>query len=217
VLLADPEFRRRGLTKRFNAVLIRDGEPQGYALYRIKSEWSAAGPANTVQVVEFMAPDADAAQQLWRYVFGIDLMSTIRLRLGPADQPLLLMVAEPRRIQLRISDGMWMRIVDVPQALAARGYSSDGTIVFEVADSFMPGVAGRYRLTVSGGEGRAERTTDAPDLQLEIQDLGAVYLGGFTFANLGRAGRTVECAPGARERADALFASNVSPWCPEVF
>ena len=56
-----------------------------------------------------------------------------------------------------------------------------------------------------------QKTTDPADLQLEIQDLGAVYLGGFTFASLGRADRAVECTPGARDRADALFATTVVP------
>jgi predicted acetyltransferase len=110
-----------------------------------------------------------------------------------------------------------VRIVDVPKALGARGYVADGSIVLEVTDEFMPDVAGRWRLTVKSGTGTAEATTDPADLQLEIQDLAAVYLGGFTFASLGRADRTVECSPGARDRADALFATTVVPWCPEVF
>jgi predicted acetyltransferase len=217
VVLSDAEFRRRGAGKRFNAVLTRDGEDVGYVLYRIKSEWLNTGPANTLIVLELLGVDADAIGQLWRYVFGVDLMSMIRSRLGPPDHPLLLMVAEPRRLQLRVGDALWVRIVDVPKALEARGYSADGSIVLEVSDEFMPDVAGRWRLTVSDGNARAENTTDPADMQLEIQDLGAVYLGGFTFASLGQAGRTVECSPGARDRADALFATTVVPWCPEVF
>ena len=217
VVLSDAEFRRRGAGKRFNAVLTRDGEDVGYALYRIKSEWLNTGPANTLIVLELLGIDADAVAQLWRYVFGVDLMSTIRSRLGPPDHPLLLMVAEPRRLQLRVGDALWVRIVDVPKALETRGYAADGSVVLDVTDDFMPEVAGRWRLTVSDGKARAESTTDPADLQLEIQDLGAVYLGGFTFASLGRAVRTVECTPGAHDRADALFATTVVPWCPEVF
>ena len=40
----------------------------------------------------------------------------------------------------------------------------------------MPEVGGRFRLTVSGGEGRVEQTEDAADVQLTIADLGAVYM-----------------------------------------
>ena len=156
VVLSDAEFRRRGAGKQFNAVLTRDGEDVGYALYRIKSEWLNTGPANTLIVLELLGIDADAVAQLWRYVFGVDLISTIRSRLGPPDHPLLLMVAEPRRLQLRVGDALWVRIVDVPKALETRGYAADGSVVLDVTDDFMPEVAGRWRLTVSDGKARAE-------------------------------------------------------------
>lgn len=218
VLLSDAEFRRRGAGQRYNAILVREGEEVGYVLYRIKSEWLDTGSANTLIVVELMGTDAAAVQQLWRYVFGVDLVARIRSRLGPVDHPLLLMVAEPRRLQLRVGDGMWLRIVDVPGALGARGYSADGSLVLEVADSFMPEVAGRWRLNVTDGRASVAATTDAPDIQLDITDLGAVFMGGFKFASLGRAGRTVEDSPGARATADAMFAVTDAPaWCPEVF
>jgi predicted acetyltransferase len=217
MVFSDAPFRRRGASKRFNAILVRDGQEVGYVLYRVKSEWLETGPANTLIVVELMGIDADAIAQLWRYVFGVDLMSRIRWRHGPVDNPLLLMVAEPRRLQLRVGDALWVRIVDVPRALEGRGYAADGSIVLEVTDEFMPDVGGRWRLNIKDSNARAESTTDPADLQLEIQDLGAVYMGGFTFASLGRAGRTVECTPAARDRADALFATTVVPWCPEVF
>lgn len=217
VLLSDAEFRRRGAGARYNAILTRDGQDVGYVLYRIKSEWLDTGPSNVVIVLELIGSDAQAVQELWRYIFGVDLTTRIRSRIGPADHPLLLMVAEPRRLQLRVGDGMWLRIVDVAAALAARGYAADGTIVLEVTDEFMPEVAGRWRLTVGAGRGSAEATTDPADLQLEIQDLAAVYMGGFRFASLGRAGRTVQLTPDAHARADALFATAGTPWCPEVF
>ena len=217
VVQSDLEFRRHGMSKRYTAVLLRDEQPVGYALYRIKNDWLPTGPANTLHISELIGLDAAAVQELWRYAFGVDLMHNIRYRLGPADHPLLLMMAEPRRVQLRATDGVWMRVVDVKGALEVRGYAADDSLVLEVSDSFMPEVAGRWRLTTSGGRGSAEPTTDAADIQLDITDLGAVYMGGFRFASLGRAARTVECTEGARARADEMFASTEAPWCPEVF
>jgi predicted acetyltransferase len=217
VLLRDPEHRRRGATKRSYAMHMRDGQAVGYAMYRVKADWVPTGPQNALIVNELMPQDPAAAEQLWRFLFGVDLMSNIQCRLGPADHPLLLMVAEPRRLQLRVSDGLWVRIVDVPAALRARSYAADGSLVIDVQDEFIPDAAGRWRVTSSGGEAQVQRTTDAPDLQLDVADLAAVYLGGFTFASLGRAGRTNECVPDAREMADAMFASTAAPWCPEVF
>ena len=50
-----------------------------------------------------------------------------------------------------------------------------------------------------------------------VQWLGAVYLGGVTFAQLWQAGRAVERRPGGVHRADALFRTERAPWCPERF
>ena len=217
VLLSDPEFRRHGASKRFNVVHRRDGRPVGYLLYRIRDDWQPTGPANRLVILEMLGVDPEAVRQLWRYAFGVDLMGSIFARIGPADHPLMLLAAEPRRLQFRIGDGMWARIVDVPAALSGRGYSADGSLVLDVADSFMPDVAGRWRLTVEGGTGRVQATTDSADIKMEIADLAAVYMGGIKFTSLGRAGRTEELSAGARMRADAMFASAVPAWCPEVF
>jgi hypothetical protein len=50
-----------------------------------------------------------------------------------------------------------------------------------------------------------------------VEALGSVYLGGFTFADLVRAGRVHEAREGAVACADALFRTDRKPWCPEIF
>jgi predicted acetyltransferase len=127
------------------------------------------------------------------------------------------MLAEPRRLQLRLGDGIWLRIVDVPAALTARSYAADGEMVLDIGDEFLPEAAGRWRLKVSGGEATVEATADAADLALDTTDLAAAYLGTFSFAELGRAGRTEELTRGARLRADAVFRTDVLPWCSTPF
>jgi predicted acetyltransferase len=131
----------------------------------------------------------------------------------PLDHPLFLLLAEPRRMQFRINDGQWVRVVDVEGALRARTYAADREVVLEVVDEFLPENAGRYRVTGSGCE-----RTDAPaDLRLDVAALGSVYLGGFGFLDLQRASRVLELTEGAVADAEALFAHGVEPWCPEIF
>jgi predicted acetyltransferase len=109
-----------------------------------------------------------------------------------------------------VADGLWIRPVDVGAALAARSYAADGDLVLEVVDEFCPWNDGRYALDGS-------RTTAGPDLRLQADALGCVYLGAFTFADLARAGRVEEVKEGAIARADALFRTDGKPWCPEIF
>jgi predicted acetyltransferase len=56
-----------------------------------------------------------------------------------------------------------------------------------------------------------------PDLRCDVTALGSAYLGGFTFAELARAGRVEELQRGAAARTDAMFRSDRAPWCPEIF
>jgi predicted acetyltransferase len=215
--LADIEAHRRGAGPQYRAMYERDGKPAGYVRYRIKSEWNDLGPSSTLMVNELIGVDPAAEQQLWRYVIGVDLIGVIKHAWAQPDPPLLLMLAEPRRLALKVTDGFWLRIVDVAAALQQRGYASDDTLVIEVSDEFLPDAAGRWRLTAKGGAATVEPTADPADLALDTTDLAAAYLGAVSFGQLARAGRTVELTPGARARADALFATSVAPWCATPF
>ena len=66
-------------------------------------------------------------------------------------------------------------------------------------------------------DGVARRSRRRPDVRLDVQALASAYLGGFTFAELARAGRVEEVARGGIARADALYRVDAKPWCPEIF
>jgi predicted acetyltransferase len=66
-------------------------------------------------------------------------------------------------------------------------------------------------------DGIARRSRRRPDVRLDVQELGSVYLGGFSFTELARAERVEEAARGGLARADDLFRTDDAPWCPEIF
>lgn len=216
-ILADPEHWRQGFSRKFYLLHERDGQPTGYATYRIKSDWGDVGSKSLLRVHEWMALDPRATRDVWRYLFGVDLIHRVTSWPGPTDHPLLHMVQEPRRLTMRLGDGLWLRLLDVPGALATRTYPVDGELVLEVNDDVMPEVGGRWRMAVRQGRAEATPTDQPADLAVDIRDLGAVYLGGFSFSQLARSGRGTELAPGALRRADAMFATDRAPWCPHVF
>jgi predicted acetyltransferase len=119
-------------------------------------------------------------------------------------------VTDPRRLRLKLTDGLWLRLVDVEAALRARSWASDDSLVLEVRDEFCPWNEGRYRT----GEGRVD---EAPDIVLSAADLASAYLGGVDVYALAAAGRIEERTAGAVARADALFRTALPPFCPEVF
>jgi predicted acetyltransferase len=216
-VLADFKWARRGFDRKFYALHETDGEADAYAMYRVKHDWSDGFPNSELHVQEIMARDGAALREMWRFVFGVDLIKRITTRAASAVEPLLLMLTEPRRLNLRERDGMWLRVVDVAAALEARAYAADGSVVFDLRDEYMPPAGGRFRLTASGGRGRVERSDDPVELRLDAADLGAVYLGGFSLAELARAGRTDELVAGARARLDAMLVTAAPAWCPQIF
>ena len=212
-VLDDPPDRRQGRGPKRFAVVERDGEPTAYAIYRHAPKFEGMVSRSTLVVVEAVGADAGALATIWRYLLDVDWSETIEGYLLPVDHPLFLLLAEPRRLRYLVGDGLWVRLVDVGAALSQRGYAADGAVVFDVADEFLPDNAGRWKLE----DGSAARTDDEPDIRLDVRDLGSVYLGGFTFAELQRSLRIQELRDGAIARADAIFRSDIHPWCPEIF
>jgi predicted acetyltransferase len=215
--LPDPEHWRRGASPAFHIVHEPGGEPDGYARYRIRDEWDNAGSKSALIVVELMATNPSARLDLWRFLFDVDLMARIESWNLATDDPLQLVVAEPRRLRMDLGDALWLRVVDVAAALTGRRYRSDGDLVLEVADEFCPWNDGRWSLRVEAGLPAAEPATGTADLACDVTDIGAAYLGAFSFAQLAQAGRVRELVPGAIARADALFRTDRAPWCPRVF
>jgi predicted acetyltransferase len=208
----DPEHWREGASPKYFVLVELDGEPEAFAMYRVKEKWERGLPQGEVQIVDAVATSPRAERELWRYLVGIDLTARVsRWNADPASA-LYLMVRDARRLQLRIGDGLWLRLVDVAEALAQRACAADGSVVLDVDDAFDPSQTGRYR----AGEG-AGVTDDEPELSLAVADLASVYLGAFSFERLAAAGRVQELREGAIARASALFRTELPPYCFEGF
>jgi predicted acetyltransferase len=211
--LADPPEWRFGGGPKHLAVLEVDGAPQAYAIYRLNSEFGSFGPETKARALEVLAATPEATVSIWRFLLDIDWTVAVSSWLAPVDHPLFLVLARPNHGSFRLLDGLWVRLVDVGAALSGRTYAGEGRIVFEVRDEFCPWNDGRWSLE----DGVCERTDHAADLELDVADLGSAYLGGFTFRELARAGRVRGLTQGMLERADAMWRSDVAPWCAEIF
>jgi predicted acetyltransferase len=210
--LADPESWRRGASRKFFAAVELDGAVEGYAYYRIKDDWADGMARGEVKVVEAIATSAEAERTLWSFLHGIDLTVRVEVFVFDPGSPLPLLVRDPRALNARVTDGLWLRLVDIEAALQARSYKPGESIVLEVTDELCPWNAGRYRVGDDVG-----RTEDPADLALDVAELGSVYLGGYDFHALVHAGLAEERVPGAAEAATLLFRTDLPPFCPEVF
>ncbi|HEX2040596.1 MAG TPA: GNAT family N-acetyltransferase [Acidimicrobiales bacterium] len=207
----DKEHWREGATSRFYVVHETSaGEADGFAAYRIKAGWDDHGvPSGELRVESLVTVTAAARAALWRYLLDVDLIATVKAQWVAPDDPLRLLLVDPRAARVTgVVDDLWVRLLDVPTALSARRYDADGRLVLEVVDSLRPQTGGRFVL--DGGE--CTRTDAAPDLSLDVADLGSLYLGGVGAGVLHRAGRIEEHRPGAVALADQMFRSDPLPF-----
>jgi predicted acetyltransferase len=219
VYARDPEWTRDGASRHFDVVYESGpGRVDGWVSYWVETRWPSGLAANIIKVrmLVGLTPEAEAA--LWRYLFDMDLAGTIRLGDRPVDEPVRWRLADPRRLRVtEVGDQLWLRLLDLRGALAARRYAVEGELVLEVTDAQRPRNQGRFRLEGGPDGATCEPTTADPDLGLDIADLGAAYLGGAKLASLARAERVTELTPGALLCADRMFSAHPAPICTTHF
>jgi predicted acetyltransferase len=186
-----------------------DGEVDGYLRWR--AEWSA-GPDNTLTVDELVATTDEAYAQLWRFALAVDLITIVKAESRRVDEALPWLVPDGRQVrQTERYDNLWLRVLDVPAALAGRGYLGAGRVVLDVVDP-AGYAAGRFALDASPDGATCRPTTQAADLTLPATALGSAYLGGHRLGTLAAAGLVDEHTQGAVATADRLLSADRAPW-----
>ncbi|QAY71511.1 GNAT family N-acetyltransferase [Xylanimonas protaetiae] len=214
----DSPLRRAGRETQRVVVVERDGEPRGYARLRRKLDWETAGPRGRVDTGEVVALDAAAARALWGVLLDLDLTSVVAPFVLPVDDVVTHLLVDRRAALPRVADNLWVRLVDAPAALAARQYAADVDVVLALGDERLPANTGTWHLRAPAfAPATCSRTDAAPDLELDVRELGAAYLGGTSLAALAASGLVTERTPGALARAAAAFAWPLAPGCSWIF
>lgn len=182
-----------------------DGGVDGYVSYRFGG-WDTEPCA--MEIVDLVAAARPAYLELWQYLAAIDLVERVTWEEAPVDDALPWALADARCVDASSPrDMLWLRILDVKNALEARKFSADGRLLLKVADPL--GLdAGAFALNVQGGQAAVERVAPGqePHLDLDVSALASIYLGAVHPVTLAAAGRIREGTPGAAARAAAMFA-----------
>lgn len=186
--------------------------PDGYVVWSPRRE--SGSEEGSLVVHDLWAAGPRAYAGLWRLLLRVDLVTRVRAPLRPLDEPLELMVDDPRRVRTTaVHDEVWLRLVDVPAALRARSYAAAEPVVLEVTDALLPANGGRYRIGPDG----AERTDAPAQLGLDVGELAVLYLGDRRASELALAGRIAVHDAAAPARADALLRVSGAPWSGTQF
>jgi predicted acetyltransferase len=202
------------------------GVARGYCLYKTRFDVELFPESPQIMdVFDFVWLDMDAYRGLWHYLGSHDLVDRIRFDYVAEDDPAPSLFLEPRRLRRRTWDGVWMRVVDVADALAGRGYDLPGEAVIEITDDELcPWNNGCYRLSVGAASETApavsvERLTGpaSPDLAIRPEGFASLLSGHTRASDLARMGRAAIPDDERSASLDALFATRRRPHCPNMF
>ncbi|WP_374023817.1 GNAT family N-acetyltransferase [Mycobacterium sp. HNNTM2301] len=185
------------------------GAESGFARYRpVDTDRWFVSDQRTIAVEDFFAPTAEAYLGLLRFLLELDLIDRVVFWMLPMDDPLPWLLADRRAARVTaVHDETWLRVIDVPGALSARRYGGGDAVTIAVKDRMLPDNSGRF--TISGGG--AEPTEGRAQLEVDVEGLGAVLLGGATWRHLAVAGVARADDPAAIAAADRLFAVPHAP------
>ncbi|MDN5860840.1 MAG: GNAT family N-acetyltransferase [Pseudonocardia sp.] len=197
--LHDREYGRYGRSAMFHLA-----HPDGWAWYRAKF-----GDDGTTLHAKVYAATDDAHAALWRTLLAKDLVATVSVRI-PLDDPLPLLLTDSRLVTTTAtSDGLWVRVLDVPAVLSARRYAVEIDTVLDVRDGFLDR-GGRFRLRGGPDGATCEPVTSGVAAQIDVADLGSLVTGHRRARTLARAGR-LPGEPAAVDRIDAAFVPEREP------
>lgn len=174
--------------KKVRAVAYRDpaGVERGILVYTLaeREEYTA----HELQVRVLLADGDEALAALWRFALEHDLVGRVTAELQPVAPPVQWMVSDRRAVTATLTDHHWLRILDVPSALASRAYAGPLDLVFGVDDPL--GFAhGAWRVRIDGsGEAAAHRVEAEPDVRMPVGSLASLLLGGVRATELATAG-----------------------------
>lgn len=195
--------------------------PDGFLTYRVIKEVRHAvrglrAPLGTVVVQDFCPITDEAHTELLEALLGLELFDSIVVEV-PVDDPLPLKLSDQRAARTAaLTDFLWVRIMDVPEALGTRMYGADADVVLEVTDPL--GVAGgRFLLQTRDGVGTCKPHDGPPDVDIGLAELATIYMGAHRASELYRANRITELQGGAIRNLDAAFSTERAPFCGTLF
>lgn len=197
------------------AVHGEPGAEDGFLRYRAAdaADWPRS-PRRTVVVDDFVATSAAAWVGLVRHLLAVDIVDTVVFTAIAPDTPLRSLLTDERAARItEIRDETWLRLVDVPAALARRAYRPGAPVTVAVTDPILPANTGAYRVTDDG----VTAVDTPPDLTADTASLAAAYLGGTPWRHLALAGRVTEHRPGAAADADVVFGVDDHPFSGTYF
>jgi predicted acetyltransferase len=188
-----------------------EGQPDGFVAYAMKRK----NDVGEVEVRDMVTASPAAHLALWQFFADIDL-AEVATAPAPVIDPLQHALVDHRlRRVTSVDDHLWVRVLDLVAALEARPWFGEGGLTVRVLDG-LGHADGTVRVEARGGRATVTPSSAQPDITLDVETLGALYLGDVPVDALARAAR-IDGAEDAVRRFAALADGSPSPYCNTHF
>ena len=209
-----------GKKSKHHVVLHRDrqGDPDGYCTYKLTEDrGKIPGLDQTIDVREMVYMNRMAYRAMWEYIRTHDLVREVKMW-APPDDPLLMMLLEPRSLRPQWNDGIWLRVVDVAQLAKSRTYARTGVISFEITDDReCPWNIGKYQIDFDGTNLEVSTIQRNVDFQIGINGLATLLCGHSPLSMIANGGRARVFNSAKLSEIDHFFTTRHKPYCPDNF
>jgi predicted acetyltransferase len=189
------------------AVYGREGDVEGYVLYKM-SGWEENGdPQRTLSVQEMVAATPRAREALISFMAGLDPMTYGIKLYTPRGEPLHPYL-KSSYVTAKVEPDQMLRLVGVEGALGYLNRAAEAPLVLEVSDEGVPENVGEYTL----GVGEVVRGAEAAErVSLDVRQLARLYAGYLPARQLARYGLVEPGSERALELLETLFPIG-DPW-----
>ena len=205
----DPSENGHARSLRCVVHFSEEGEVDGFALFTPQG-WHDS--PITTKVRKVCAEDQAVNRALWKAMAEMDMVERLTYPLSPPGDPLAASLVDPWAVQPKEGDDpVWLRILDLPSAVAQRQFDGDseGDVIVEIVDS-MGYCEGLWRMHAKDGHGTAERVDAAADVKLSVDVLAQMWHGDRTASELALSG-LLDGEPAAIGRLSRLFQVDEPP------
>jgi predicted acetyltransferase len=196
------------------------GEALGYMVYvngRHPQEQHPE-PYQRVVINDLVALTPLAYRAFWQHLTGFQLARHIEWPTVPQDDPLPHLLLEPRMLRTGAREGLLSRIVDLPGAMDAREYDTEGVIRVDLLDNLCTWNQGAWEIEIHRDGARTKPlASGAPELSMTVNTFVALLFGHLSATRAARAGLVGVMDPTALSRWDALLATRYAPFCADSF
>ncbi len=221
-ILSEPEDSHEGPVR---VLLYEEGDNVlGYMVYTSREDHSIGEISArqrdhrmTIREYGWLTPQAYVA--LWQFAASQDLTWRIHVNDVPSDDPIQHLARDPRTLRVNVSDGILVRIVDLPRALMIRRYRVESELTFRVIDDLCEWNQGTWKLSTGPKAEDADiRQVDAsPQLTMDVFTLSHLATGALSASYAHRLGRIEATSQRDLITADQLFATDYAMHCMNHF